>query len=295
MRSRYLVALAMTLMMGASSLLTSAASAQVDEHPSVDPALFDLDLARTELDELHVRADKLRADLDAALERVDALTVERDFISLNDQARNDVMQQSRTEARNMAITAYMGIGPPLQALQGAVVLDAESANDVAYRNGLLRHQAERLQNAATTYAFLAGEADQNVLDLSDSINDEIRRAEGLSASLDRTIRQIPHAEWVVSIAEIHEMADEAFARSRRPEPTAEQWIQLRTCESTETYNIDTGNTFYGAYQFTWETWGTVHGEGNPAHAPPEEQDARARLLYAERGSQPWPICGRFLP
>ena len=79
------------------------------------------------------------------------------------------------------------------------------------------------------------------------------------------------------------------------EPTAEQWRKLRFCESTETYNIDTGNTFYGAYQFTWDTWQTVGGSGNPALAPAAEQDARARLLYAQRGSQPWPICGRFLP
>ena len=45
----------------------------------------------------------------------------------------------------------------------------------------------------------------------------------------------------------------------------------------------------------WETWGTVGGEGNPADAHPAEQDARARLLFAQRGRQPWPICGRYLP
>lgn len=291
MRSRRAVALALTLLVVASTVLSSALAAQIDQVVA-EPALFDIQLAQNELDDLHVEADRLRNELADALDKVDGLTIERDFISLNDQERNDIMQQSRTRARNMAINAYIGIGPPLQ---GVVVLDAESANDLSYRNGLLRQQAERLQEAAQTYSVLSGQADQNVLVLADSINDEIRMAESLNRSLSRTVEQIPHAEWVVSIAEIHRMADESFAKSRRAEPTAEQWRKLRTCESTETYNIDTGNTFYGAYQFTWETWGTVDGDGNPAHAPPEEQDARARLLFARRGSQPWPICGRFLP
>lgn len=281
----------MTLLVVLSSVLSSARAAQFEEAPP-HPALFDVELAQAQLDGLHAEADRLRNELADVLETVDGLTIERDFISLNDQARNDVMQRSRTDARNMAINAYIGIGPPLQ---GVVVLSAESANDLSYRNGLLRHQAERLQDAARTYSVLAGEADQNVLELADSINDEIRRAEAVNRSLARTVAEMPDAEWRLSIAEIHHMADESFARSQRAEPTAEQWRKLRNCESTETYNIDTGNTFYGAYQFTWETWGTVYGEGNPAHAPPEEQDARARLLYARRGSQPWPICGRFLP
>lgn len=281
----------MTLLVVLSSVLDSARAAQIDEN-APHPALFDLELAQAELDQLHAEAERLRNELVDVLETVDGLTIERDFISLNDQARNDVMQRSRTDARNMAINAYIGIGPPLQ---GVVVLDAETANDLSYRNGLLRQQAERLQEAAHTYSVLVGEADENVLELADSINDEIRQAEAINRSLTRIGDEIPRAEWRLSIAEIHHMADESFARSQRAEPTPEQWRKLRNCESTETYDIDTGNTFYGAYQFTWETWGTVYGEGNPAHAPPEEQDARARLLYARRGSQPWPICGRFLP
>ncbi len=290
MRSSKAVALAMTVLVAMSTMLSSARAAQPEFVPE-DPALFDLDLAQSQLDTLHLEADRLRSELADALGAIDGLTIERDFIELNDQARNDLMQQSRTRARNMAINAYIGIGPPLQ---GVVILDAESANDLSYRNGLLRQQAERLQEAARTYTRLSGLASDNVLTLGDSINDEVRQTEALNRALARKVRQIPPAEWVVSIAEIHRLADDAFAESRRAEPTDEDWSELRHCESTETYNIDSGNTFFGAYQFTWETWGTVGGQDNPAHAPPAEQDARARLLYATRGSQPWPVCGRFL-
>ena len=81
-------------------------------------------------------------------------------------------------------------------------------------------------------------------------------------------------------------------------PTELHWSNLRFCESTDNYTAESANgLFYGAYQFEPRTWRTVGGTGNPAHAPPEEQDARARLLYARRGDQPWPrdYCGRFLP
>ena len=288
---RSFVALATLLVVCLSASLTSAQAAQFETAVG-DPALFDLDLAQGRLDNLHAQADRVRLELNQVLDAVDGLTIERDFIELNDQARNERLQESRTLARNMSINAYIGIGPPLT---GTLVLDAASANESNFRSGLLRHQAARMQQAADTFAVLAGEANAEVLNLSDEINAELRRAEALSRELAHYVNQMPEAEWIVSIAEIHRRADVIFERTLRAEPTAEQWADLRFCESTETYNIDTGNTFYGAYQFTWETWGTVGGSDNPADAPPAEQDARARLLYADRGSQPWPICGRFLP
>lgn len=291
MRKYRAYAVGVLAMLLLATALRPAAALQGEQAPT-DPALFDLALAQANLDNILLEADQRRSELTTALEQIDGLTIERDFIELNDKARNDLMQDSRTRARVMAVNAYVGIGPPLS---GVVVLDAESANDLSYRNGLLRQQAERLQEAAATYAVLSGEADATVLTLSDSINNELRQAEALSRALNQQTAMIPQAEWVVSIATIHDQANKAFDRSGRNDPLAEQWRKLRDCESTETYAIDTGNTFYGAYQFTWETWGTVGGQDNPAHAPPAEQDARARLLYAQRGRQPWPICGRFLP
>ncbi len=35
----------------------------------------------------------------------------------------------------------------------------------------------------------------------------------------------------------------------RPAATAAQWRALRTCESGDSYGMDTGNGYYGAYQF----------------------------------------------
>lgn len=59
------------------------------------------------------------------------------------------------------------------------------------------------------------------------------------------------------------------------------------CESTNNYSIDTGNGYYGAYQFNLATWQSVGGAGYPHEASPQEQDARALALYHQRGWQPW--------
>lgn len=74
-------------------------------------------------------------------------------------------------------------------------------------------------------------------------------------------------------------------------PGADYLAQLRTCESGGNYSTNTGNGFYGAYQFDLQTWGSVGGSGLPSDASPAEQDYRAALLWRSRGSGPWPVCG----
>ena len=75
---------------------------------------------------------------------------------------------------------------------------------------------------------------------------------------------------------------------------ASGWQQLRNCESGGNYSINTGNGYYGAYQFSISTWEGVGFSGIPSDASPETQDAAAQKLYSMRGSQPWPVCGRYL-
>jgi hypothetical protein len=65
---------------------------------------------------------------------------------------------------------------------------------------------------------------------------------------------------------------------------------IRECESGGDYTADTGNGFYGAYQFTLESWELVGGSGNPANASPAEQDRRAARLLALQGPSAWPNC-----
>lgn len=62
------------------------------------------------------------------------------------------------------------------------------------------------------------------------------------------------------------------------------------CESGGNYSADTGNGYYGGWQFDQSTWDAYAPHGyagtNPAHAPPRVQDeAAANVPY-----DAWPNC-----
>ncbi|NIH80467.1 transglycosylase family protein [Amycolatopsis viridis] len=75
------------------------------------------------------------------------------------------------------------------------------------------------------------------------------------------------------------------------DPSAATWLKLRMCESSNRYTVNTGNGYYGAYQFDLPTWRSVGGQGRPDLASPVEQDYRALYLYRMRGWQPWECAG----
>jgi hypothetical protein len=70
------------------------------------------------------------------------------------------------------------------------------------------------------------------------------------------------------------------------------WARLRQCESGGRYTTNTGNGFYGAYQFHPRTWRNLGYPGLPHQASPEVQDEAARKLQARSGWGQWPVCSR---
>jgi hypothetical protein len=72
------------------------------------------------------------------------------------------------------------------------------------------------------------------------------------------------------------------------------WLQLRECESGDNYQANTGNGFYGAYQFSQQTWNNLGYPGRPDLEPPAMQDAAAVKLEAEAGWGQWPACAAAL-
>lgn len=72
------------------------------------------------------------------------------------------------------------------------------------------------------------------------------------------------------------------------------WDALAACESSGNPRAVSMGRYFGLYQFDVQTWASVGGTGNPADASPAEQTHRASLLYAERGTAPWPVCGWHL-
>lgn len=66
--------------------------------------------------------------------------------------------------------------------------------------------------------------------------------------------------------------------------------RLRSCEGS--YTSNTGNGYYGAYQFDIQTWGGYGGFAVASDAPPSVQDEKAWLTYQRRGWNPWPSCSK---
>jgi hypothetical protein len=70
------------------------------------------------------------------------------------------------------------------------------------------------------------------------------------------------------------------------------WAKLRKCEAGGRYDANSGNGYYGAYQFSAGTWRSLGYPGLPHQAPPEMQDEAARKLQARSGWGQWPACAR---
>ncbi|MBK5306340.1 MAG: transglycosylase family protein [Frankiaceae bacterium] len=89
-------------------------------------------------------------------------------------------------------------------------------------------------------------------------------------------------------------ADVAAFASNASAATADDFRRLRQCESGGNYAINTGNGFYGAYQFDRGTWNGLGYAGRADQAAPATQDAAAAKLQSQRGWSPWPACSRAL-
>jgi resuscitation-promoting factor RpfB len=83
----------------------------------------------------------------------------------------------------------------------------------------------------------------------------------------------------------------------RPEPavTADglNWAAVAQCESGGNPRAVNPAGYYGLYQFSLPTWESVGGTGNPIDASPEEQLARAQMLYERSGPGQWGCSEHF--
>jgi hypothetical protein len=68
--------------------------------------------------------------------------------------------------------------------------------------------------------------------------------------------------------------------------------KLRYCEAGGIYTRNSGNGYYGAYQYNLGTWGNYGGYARPDLAPAAVQDEKAQSDISRRGWSPWPTCAR---
>lgn len=111
----------------------------------------------------------------------------------------------------------------------------------------------------------------------------------------------PGAPRPVSVAPVVAKAAPRAAVAPRIVPAGELYERLASvfpenperaytvvmCESSGNAAANTGNGYYGMWQFDLATWQSVGGSGLPSDASVDEQIMRARMLYERRGWQPW--------
>lgn len=134
---------------------------------------------------------------------------------------------------------------------------------------------------------------QNMLDVS------ITETQSRVHDLELQLREV-EAESAQKDQEIERLRSQLQVKVSQQLPVKQAvvkgdvWYSLRVCESTNNYSKNTGNGYYGAYQFdlpTWKSNAPVEWRGTrPDLAPSSIQDQAAKSLQAKRGWQPWPGC-----
>lgn len=107
------------------------------------------------------------------------------------------------------------------------------------------------------------------------------------------LRQIARAQQAAQVAAVARSVPDGVSL-HEAQPLAASLAQLRQCEASGNYATNTGNGYYGAYQFDLGTWRGLGLKGLPSEATPEVQDAAAATLHDQRGWAPWPTCSARL-
>ena len=285
-RARWLVALA-ALLAGLAGLATVSGAGEAHELRGDVPTGTALrqQIAGLEQQQASMREARAEAELSAALGERDRLGGELSQLAIE-------IEELRRSARSLALTSFISGGPGSEM---RYLFDVEGAADLSRRRHLLNSIAEPLDASSQRLAALESQVDADLFDLVARIEALRREVESVEKSLPRLAQQEAEARALLLVADAWDRADAAIAEGRYGFAPQEKWEALRFCESTDNYRaISPSGRYRGAYQFDLATWQTVGGTADPALAPPLEQDARARELYARRGHQPWPVCGRHL-
>lgn len=286
-RRIHLVALAVVACLAATAPGAGARELGSDEEPPFTNdrlAQEELAWAEQNLEAANQRLAERAAEFDALVAEAAELVDEEQVLILG-------VIEARNRAADYLVASYV---TGRYGALNAELLALDHLIDALYLQTLLEARAGAIAGAYDDYERLLEEAGSRLVFVVDRIDVVHRDMQLAQRDIPLLEERLVEARWVASVAEIHGVADREMAHRGRVDPTPAQWAALRDCESTNNYLVNTGNGYYGAYQFDQSTWESVGGSGRPHWAEPVIQDARARLLYARRGWFPWPICGRHL-
>ena len=160
---------------------------------------------------------------------------------------------------------------------GTVTIDTTKTTDIRHQR--LVHRYLKLRNRA---------------------NRLIARRDGRRAP--RRVRTAKQAQWsnrglrrAIHGVRKRIRAVRADLRDRRAGLTPAVRATLNGIAACESHGnpraIGGGGAYRGKNQFSFVTWASVGGRGDPAKASEPEQDRRAAMLLTRGGRGHWPICG----
>ena len=273
---RAVVTVAVVALATFTALGAASAAAETMVHPgppSLEGSQSALAGAETQRIDAMARRAQLEADLATTRAEISALGLEQ--VALAHE-----LELARRQVRVVTVRAYTG-GDGVRELD--VLMDAEDIGEHLYRSELLTENVVDTATAVQEYQDLRAQADDDVIALAERVDD-------IQAGIEQAEADILLADRAIERAQIELSAAQAMDGASRSDPGEGAWERLRFCESGGVYSVNTGNGFYGAYQFTKESWEQMGGTGMPHEAPPEEQDRLAKKLMEEQGPEAWPNC-----
>jgi hypothetical protein len=170
-----------------------------------------------------------------------------------------------------------GIDPRLPI--GTVTIDTTTTKTTDIRHQRLVHRYLKLRNRA---------------------NRLIARRDGRRAP--RRVRTAKQVQWsnrglqrAIRVMRKRIRHVRADLRDRRAGLTPAVRATLNGIAACESHGnpraIGGGGAYRGKYQFSYGTWASVGGRGDPAAASEREQDRRAAMLLTRSGRGHWPVCG----
>lgn len=130
--------------------------------------------------------------------------------------------------------------------------------------------------AAVTTAAAPSAADPDPTALAHSVEGKLRFE--AAQTLRAAVKTAVHKQRAATQRRSQQVAVPAVLQS------------IAQCESSGDPTARSG-PYGGLFQFDQQTWASVGGTGDPAAASPAEQEQRAAILYQQRGTQAWPVCG----
>jgi Transglycosylase-like domain len=105
------------------------------------------------------------------------------------------------------------------------------------------------------------------------------------------VHRVVHVRRVSRVQAVHLVKVVRVSRSTKASKTMKSDLhKLRICESGDNYRENTGNGYFGAYQFAGSTWRALGFNGRPDRARSATQDRAARKLHRVAGWSAWPSC-----